>query len=436
MTMKSSRIVKNASWIIACKIVQALLSIVVTMLSARFLGPSGYGLINYAASIVAFAAPIMYLGLNSVIVQELVSNPEGEGKTLGSAIGMSFFASFFCIGGVMAFVLIANKGETDTFIICSLYSILLISQSLEMIIYWFQAKLLSKYSSIVSLIAYIVISIYKIILLATGQSVYLFAISNALDYLIIALLSFGYYKKLGGQKLSFSFSAFRKMFTSSKYYIIANLMVTVYAQTDRIMIKLMIDDAATGYYSAAVTCAGMTGFVFSAIIDSFRPMIFDDKKNNQGSYEKNVIRLYNVVIYLSLVQCVVITACSGIVIRILYGTDYMNSVDALRIIVWYTTFSYLGAVRNIWLLAEGKQKFLLWINLIGAVSNIILNYFLITCMGINGAALASLITQFVTNVVVGFIFKPIRKNNKLMWNAMNPKITVELFKCIKGQKMR
>ena len=213
-------------------------------------------------------------------------------------------------------------------------------------------------------------------------------------------------------------------------------MVTVYAQTDRIMIKLMIDDAATGYYSAAVTCAGMTGFVFSAIIDSFRPMIFDDKKNNQGSYEKNVIRLYNVVIYLSLVQCVVITACSGIVIRILYGTDYMNSVDALRIIVWYTTFSYLGAVRNIWLLAEGKQRFLLWINLIGAVSNIILNYFLITCMGINGAALASLITQFVTNVVVGFLFKPIRKNNKLMCNALNPKITVELFKCVKGQKMR
>ena len=428
--MESRRIIKNASWIIACKIVQALLSIVVTMLTARFLGPSGYGLINYAASIVAFVAPIMYLGLNSVIVQELVSNPEDEGKALGSAIGMSFLASFFCIGGVMAFVSIANKGETDTFVICSLYSILLLSQSLEMIIYWFQAKLLSKYSSIVSLIAYIVTSIYKIVLLATRQSVYLFAISNALDYLLIAILSFGLYRKLGGQKLSFSFSAFKRMFRSSKYYIIANLMVTVYAQTDKIMIKLMIDDAATGYYSAAVTCAGMTGFVFTAIIDSFRPMIFDNKTNNQGSYENNVIRLYNIVIYLSLIQCLVITACSGIIIKILYGTNYSNSVEALRIIVWYTTFSYLGAVRNIWLLAEGKQRFLLWINLIGAASNIILNYFLIVYIGINGAALASLITQLVTNVAVGFVLKPIRKNNKLMWTALNPRITVELFKNI------
>ena len=207
-------------------------------------------------------------------------------------------------------------------------------------------------------------------------------------------------------------------------------MVTVYAQTDRIMIKLMIDDAATGYYSAAVTCAGMIGFVFTAIIDSFRPMIFDDKKINQGLYEKNVIRLYNVVIYLSFIQCVVITACSSIVIRILYGSDYMNSVDALRIIVWYTTFSYLGAVRNIWLLAEEKQRFLLWINLIGAISNIILNYFLIICLGINGAALASLITQFITNVVIGFVFKPIRRNNKLLLSALNPKITVELFKSV------
>ena len=426
--MQANKIVKNASWIIVCKIIQSALGLVVTMLSARFLGPSGYGLINYAASIVAFIAPVMYLGFNSVIVQELIKNPESEGQTLGTAICSSFIASFFCVAGVAAFVFIANNGETDTLIVCALYSSLLIFQALELIVYWFQSKLLSKYSSIVSLIAYIVVSAYKIYLLATAKSVYWFAVSNSLDYLLIAGLSFLFYRKLGGQKLSFSKQAFCRMFQSSKYYILANMMVAVFAQTDRIMLKLMIDDSATGYYSAAVTCAGMTNFVFAAIIDSFRPLIFDNKKNDSVQYEKNMTSLSSVIIYLSLLQCVAMTAFAGLIIKILYGEAYAQSAVALRIIVWYTTFSYLGAVRNIWLLAEEKQKYLLWINLLGAVANIGLNFALIPVMGINGAALASLITQFFTNVIIGFILKPIRRSNYLMIKALNPKGVIKSLK--------
>ena len=79
--MTGNKVVKNATWIIACKIVQVLLNLVVTMMTARYLGPSGYGLINYAASVVAFVSPIMQLGFNSVLVQELVNNPEEEGKS-------------------------------------------------------------------------------------------------------------------------------------------------------------------------------------------------------------------------------------------------------------------------------------------------------------------------------------------------------------------
>ena len=124
--MLNNKTVKNATWIIVCKIIQAGLSLVVTMLSSRVLGPAGYGLINYAMSIVTFLAPIMYLGFTSVLVQEIVQHPELEGETLGTAVAMSFFSSLVCIGGVAAFVSIANKGETETLIVCLLYSVLLI----------------------------------------------------------------------------------------------------------------------------------------------------------------------------------------------------------------------------------------------------------------------------------------------------------------------
>lgn len=419
--MEKNKVAKNAAWIIGIQLVKSLLSMVISMLTARFLGPSGFGLINYAASIVAFVAPIMYLGLNGVLVQELVDAPEKEGEILGTSILLSLISSIVCIGGVIGFASVVNRGETETIIVCALYSVLLIFQALEMMIYWFQASLLSKYSSVISLIAYVVVSAYKIFLLATQKSIYWFAVSNALDYFLIAVGLLIVYEKLGGGRLRFDRQTAWRLFSKSKYYIVSNMMVTIFAQTDRIMLKLMVDDAATGYYSAAVTCAGMTGFVFSAIIDSFRPLIFDSKKCSEPQFENNMCRLYSVVIYLSLLQSVVITLFSGLIVRILYGEAYAAATSILGVLVWYTTFSYLGSVRNIWILAEGQQRYLWIINLSGALANVILNYILIPIMGGVGAALASLVTQFFTNVVIGFIIRPIRHNNALMLRSLNPK---------------
>ena len=142
--MAQNKVLKNATWIIACKIVQSLLGLVISMLSARYLGPNGYGLISYAQSVVAFVVPIMQLGLNAIIVQELINEPEKEGETLGTTLVMSFVSSLLCILGVVAFVSIANHGEKMTLLVCALYSVLLIFQALDMTQYWFQAKLLSK----------------------------------------------------------------------------------------------------------------------------------------------------------------------------------------------------------------------------------------------------------------------------------------------------
>lgn len=417
--MGDKRVLKNAGWIIGCKVVQAILGLVVTMLSARYLGPSGYGVINYAASIVAFFVPVMQLGLNATLVQEIIERPESEGTTMGTALGMSLLSSVACIIGIAGFSAITNRGETVTIVVCFLYSILLTFQSMEMIHLWFQAKLLSKYTSIAMLVSYLVVSVYKVILLISGSHIYWFAISQAIDFAIVAFVLLIVYHRLSRKTLSFSWKLAQEMFDRSKYYVVSGLMVTIFSQTDRIMLKLMIDEAAVGYYSAAVTCASMTAFVFVAIIDSMRPSVFEAKKETEGTFQERMKLLYAIVIIFAFLQSLGIALFADIIVCVLYGQDYGPTVSVLRIVVWYTTFSYLGAVRDIWILANGKQKLLWKINLSGAVVNIALNALLIPVMGVNGAAVASLVTQLFTNVIVGYIVKPIRENNKLMVQALN-----------------
>lgn len=425
--MNNRRIINNTIWIVGCKIFRALLGLLVTMLSARYLGPSGYGIINYAASIVTFVVPVMQLGLNSTLVQELLNEPDREGEVMGTSIAMSLVSGICCIVGVTAFAALTNPGEPVTVLVCGLYSLQLIFQALEQIQYWFHAKLLSKYVSVTMLAAYAVTSAYKIMLLVCGSSVYWFALAQALDFCLISGVLLVVYKRMGAGKLRFSFKLFRTMFSRSKYYIISNLMISVFAQTDRIMLKMMMDETAVGYYSAAVTCAGMAGFVFEAIINSAQPVVLESARNGTKSLEKSISSLYSVVIYLSLVQCVGITVFADLIVGILYGGAYAPAVGALRMIVWYTTFSYLGAVRDVWILAQWKQKYLLVINLIGAAANVLLNGLLIPEMGINGAALASLLTQIFANVGLGFLIKPIRRNNYLMLRGLNPKYLLNML---------
>ena len=425
-----SRVVKNASWIIGAQIVKALLGLVISMFTARYLGPSNYGLINYAASIVAFAAPIMYLGLKNILVQEIVTAPHREGETLGTSICLSFCSSILCIAGIAAFVSIANAGEQETLIVCLLYSGLLVFQSVELIVYWFQARLLSKYSSIVSLCAYILVSAYKVFLLVTSKGIYWFTLSNAIDYCIISGTLLFIYRRKSVQKLRFSWKTARALLGRSKYYIVSDLMIVIYGQTDRIMLKLMIGDTETGYYSAAIYCAGLASFVFTAIIDSMRPMIFQRKTESTTAFEACVSQLYSVVIYLAAAYSAAMTLFAPLVIRVLYGHEYLAAIPVLQIVVWYCTASYLGGARDIWILAESKQKHLLLINALGAGLNILLNAIFIPIWHAAGAATASVITQYAINIIFTSVYKPTRRTGYLMLKGCDPRVILSVIRSL------
>lgn len=427
MNILKNRIFNNISWILVCKIVQALLGLVVSMFTARYLGPANFGTINYAASLVSFFSPIALLGINEIIVQEFVQKPDAAGKIIGSAVAMCMVSSVVCMLGITAFIFVTEKGTTDTFVVCVLYSTILIFQAMELSQYWFQAKLLSKYTSIISLIAYIAFSAYRIFLLITEKNIFWFAVANSFDACLIGVSLIVLFKKKSGQKLCFSWECCKQLIGKGKYYIIANLMVVVFAQTDKIMLKMMIGEEATGLYSVAVHCVNMTAFIFSAIITSARPVIIESHIYSHDKFEMNITRLYSVVIYLSIIQSIVISIAARLMINILYGADYLSAVSSLRIVAWYTAFSYIGGIRNIWLLVEEKQKYILSINSLGAIANVVLNFVLIPKMGIDGAAIASLVTQIFTNLIVGYIIKPLRRNNVLIVKALNPRLLLSLI---------
>ena len=419
--------IKNAGWLIAGKIIQMAINFFIGILTVRYLGPANYGLISYAGSYAAFFYCISTLGINSVIVKEFIDMPAKEGMVLGTSLILRVVSSIFSAISIIIISFILDANEPITKLVVILYSLSLFFQTIELFNYWFQSKLQAKFTAIASLIAYSVVAIYKFILLIFNKPVTLFALSTSIDYIVLGVLLFYFYKKENGSRLSFSLDYAKHILKKSYHFILPGLMVAIYGQTDKMMLKHMGNDAEVGYYATAVSLCSVWCFILSAIIDSLNPSIMKAYQDNENDFIEYNKLLYFIIFYISIFVSFVFTIFGKLIIHTLYGEVYMPTVAPLRIITWYTAFSYLGVARNAWIICKDRQMYLKYIYLFSALLNIVLNLILIPKYGAIGAAVGSLVCQVSTIMIFPFFIKDFSENSLMIVEAI-------LFKGVKLKK--
>lgn len=417
---KNTKVVKNSIWIMGGKILQMIIGLVIGLLSARYLGPSNYGVINYAGSYISFFTPVYTLGLSSILVNELLKKPEEKGAILGSSIVLRLIGSLISSALIILVVFCIHPGDDVLLIVTALQCVAIFFQWSDLFTYWCQSELNSKASVIVQLVAYILTSIYKIWLLATGKSVLWFAFSISFDYILQAIFYLFYFRKRTGQRYLFKASVAKSLFKNSYHYIFAAFGAVLYAQTDKLMLGWFFDTQEVGLYTAAVTISTMWTFILSALIDSCRPNIIQTSETDNERYKSKIIQLYSIIIYSSIFVCLVMCFASKWIVYLLYGNEYLGAVPALCVYSWSILFSYLGVARSIWCVAENKQRYEKYLTFGGALLNVVLNLIFIPLLGIAGAAIATLASQFVSNVLIAFFLHNIRENSMFILRALNP----------------
>lgn len=413
-----NKTIKNAGWLIGGKVAQMLINFVVGVLTARYLGPDGSGVVDYAAAYVAFFSAFCTLGINSVLVKEFIQRPGEEGTILGTSLFLRAVSSILSALTIICVVAFLDADEPTTIAVVALSTIGMVFHVMEVFHYWFQSRLESRVTAIVSLVAYTVTAGYKVILLVLGSGVIPFAIATSVEYICVGLMLLLAYKKHKGGKLRVSLSYGKELLKISCHFILPSLMVAIYSQTDKIMLKQMISDTEIGYYGRAVSLSTVWVFVLQAIIDSLYPSIMQAYGKDEALFQKRNKQLYAIVFYLSVAVSLGFTLLAEPIVRILLKEAFMGAVVPLRIITWYTAFSFLGVARNPWIVCQNKQKYMLPIYVISALANVVLNVIFIPAWGASGAAVASLIAQVLTTMVVPFFIKPLRENSKMMLEAI------------------
>lgn len=231
-----SRSIINSFWIIGEQIFQMGMSLIVGVLTARYLGPSNYGALSYTASFVSFAMSFATLGMEGVIIKKMIAHPEEEASYLGSCIRLRCISTFMAAILVTLTVALLNPGNQLKLILVSLQSLQLVFRSIQLLDAWFQRHLKSKYVSLGKMVACIVVSGYKIFLLATAKSIVWFAFSNSLTDLVISVMLIYWYRREKAQPLRVQAGKGKEVLSESYHFIISGVMTAIFTQMDRIMI--------------------------------------------------------------------------------------------------------------------------------------------------------------------------------------------------------
>ncbi|QPH90911.1 flippase [Campylobacter concisus] len=401
---------KNTSWLFFEKILRMFVGLFVGIWVARYLGPERFGLFSYAQSFVGLFTAIATLGLDSIVVRELVKD---ESKT-NELIGTTFYLKL--VGSILTLLVLAiaihfTSNDRYTNLLVFIIASATIFQSFNVIDMYFQSKVLSKYVVFSNIISLFASSIVKIILIFIDAPLVAFAWAILFDSIVLSLgfiYFFLKYSTLMVRKIYFSKLIAVDLLKNSYPIILSSAVIAIYLKIDQVMIKSMLGEIAVGQYTAATKLSESFYFIPLAISYSFFPAIVNSRNCSERYYAR-LQMLYNLVVWIAIAIALPVTILSNNIIDILYGDQYYQAGSILKIHIWTNVLISIGVISGDWFVAENLQIFAFWRSFCGASLNIILNFLLIPKYEIQGAAIATLISYFIANLAFDFFNKKTRK---------------------------
>ena len=386
------------------RIITFITSFVTVIFVARYLGPENLGKLSYAQSLIAIFSMFASLGIDHIVYRDLVAHPEREGEILGTAIAIKL------IFGTLTFLItvgVAFSLHTEPILtwLVAIIALSFIFQPFGVIIHVFNARVQSKYSTIVNVIISLLIPLLKFIVIFTNNGILYFAAIVAFEALVFSLLSVILYKKiLAGslQSFSVSWATFKKLTHDSWPIMLIGTTGYLYARIDQVMIQHFIDSTSVGLYEVAVRFTEPLGILPGVILGSLFPALINAKKDSPEEYRKRFRSLVFLCLGISITMATMIFILAPYLVKWIYGPEFIESISILRIYVWSNVGTIATLLIYNYFVIENRTRLPLIYTTIGAITNIILNLVLIPILGITGAAYATLIT--VTLVVGTFLF--------------------------------
>lgn len=413
------KIIRNVSCLAAEKVFGMVLTFLVGIYLVRYLGAEDFGKLSYSVSFVGLFMAIAKLGLDGIVVRNVVQDEKSTQEILGTAFILKLISTLVtCI--LIGSAIWAFNDDALIHQMTLIIAVSLVFESFGVIDFWFQSQVKSKPIAIVRSLQLFISSTAKLLLITLGLPLISFAWLMLVSAMLKAVGMIGAYVHHKQSILHWQIGRKRaiELLKDSWPLILSGVMIAIYMKIDQVMLGNMAGNQEVGNYAAAVKFSSIWYFVPTAICSSVFPAIIRAKQRSSQEYYAKLQQLYDLMAWISLALIIPVTLASDTLIITLLGEEYTKASAILTLHIWAGPFVFLGVARSKWLVAENLAQFNFATTSLGAITNVLLNMFLIPSLGGQGAAIATVISYAVATHIACLFYPPIFKTGWMLTKAL------------------
>jgi PST family polysaccharide transporter len=393
------KIIGNTGWLLLDRIVRLGLGVVVGVWVARYLGPSGFGILNFATSFIALFGTLTTLGIENILLREIVLDRSQAPEILGTGFALRACASVIAPLIAIASIRLIQPDDRVAQLLVSLLSVGLVFQAFDTIDSYFQSQVQSKLTVWAKNSAFLLIAGVRIFLVYIKAPLWCFAVAQVSELALGACGLIIAYRLNVGRLSLWHASKQRaiKLLSQSWPVMLSGMAIMIYMRIDIVMLKVMQGDPSAGIYAAATRVSEVWYFIPTAIVSSVWPSIIRARENPTLYYVR-IGRLFCLMTFIAVVLGASIALSSPWLIHTLYSDAFSAAAPVLAVHVWASVFVFLGVAQAPWDFSEDLLKLGFYRTVAGGIANIVLNIILIPKYSAVGSAIATVMSYAISSV--------------------------------------
>lgn len=419
--VRFAKYIHNSIWIVGEKVLGLGLAFVATVFVARYLGPESFGLLAYALSLTSIFAAAGHMGLSGLVVRDIVKYPELRGQTLGTTLVLKFSGLAVGYLALVAYAYYFEGPNSVPYYLVLISGIALLLKPAEVFEFWFQAFVQARYVSLARMMSHIVSAAFRLLLVALGASLVVFALTPLLQGLVVAIILWIFFRSKSSLPLSqfrFNWSRARSLVSQGWIVYLGSVLAMIYLKIDQVMLRWLADPSELGQYAVAAQFSEALYFLPAAIVASVFPKLIELRQEAEPRFYARLQQVFDLMFLIGLAVAVTLSLSAAWIVDALFGDEYHRSAGILVIHVWSAIFVFMRAVVSKWILIEGALYFSVLTQGLGALANVGLNFLWIPQHGGVGAAYATLWSYAVASFLSLLIYERTRRVFWLMCVAM------------------
>lgn len=412
-------LISNAAWLLADRIFRLGVGIIIVVWLARYLGPDEFGVYSYAVAFVGLFSSVASMGIDTILVRELVNKEGRASELLGTALLLKIAGGTLAIILAVIAIAIVRPDDSQMLLLVVIAASGFVFQAGDVVDAWNQSRQNNRLSVLVRSGMATVGSCAKIGIILLEAPLEAFITVTVIETLLVSIAFLLQYRsKQNGFRWRLDLVLVKELLSLSWPFIFSGIAIALYMRIDQVMIGEMLTDADVGIYGAATRLSEVWYVLPTAAATAVTPKLLRTYAESNVQFMHHLGRFMSLLIVVAIFIALVVTLGSERLIQFVFGLQYLGASEILTIHIWSAVFVFIGLAATIWMIANGHSKFSLFQTVLGAALNVLLNFILIPKLGAVGAAWATLISYAFVNYFINAFFGFSRPLFSLITNAL------------------